>query len=152
MLNMLLLRISSWSLSSSSSEKIGCILLLDELIDALPVKEMEKKMSQFANELSVMIVNQNKARTFNSEVVDLAVRSLGHLGVYRCISYSICNILRGSSMPYLASGNPIYTAVIVDSEVKRALEWIDGGAHDSQVSPRCILFHPVALITAGRHL
>ena len=80
MLNMLLLRISSWSLSSSNSEKIGCILLLDELIDALPVKEMEKKMSQFANELSVIIVNQNKARNFNSEVVDLAVRSLGHLG------------------------------------------------------------------------
>lgn len=56
------------------------MLLMDELVDVLPAQEQDKRISRFANQLSQIMDQQLKARSPNTQVLQLAAHSLGLLG------------------------------------------------------------------------
>lgn len=99
-------RIQDWSNSSNVNEKLGCVLLIDELIDDLPQEEASWKITRFANQLSVIISQQaankslhieEKSTGFNPkvQVLELGAKALGRL----------------------AQGSPVHTSFFVDFEV-----------------------------------
>ena len=105
-----------WCDTPDNLAKMGCVLLIDKLIDISSADQETSMITRFWHHLS-MIIKQMASRPFAApvspldmanpvNVLERAVRALGHL---------------------TRSSPPSTTAVFVDFEVKRALEWIQQG-------------------------
>ena len=73
-------RIEEYGRSRDVFEKLGCILLIDELIENALAGDNERIIISFANQLAIMISDQaNQSSTHNLDVLLAATDTLGHL-------------------------------------------------------------------------
>ncbi|KAH9247007.1 hypothetical protein BASA81_015438 [Batrachochytrium salamandrivorans] len=99
-MNNLQIRIAEYGASLDMYEKLGCILLIDELV-VLAV-ENESMVIRFMNQLSIIIKEQTKS-SGEMDVLGAATRALGHLA---------------------RSGAPGLTYDLLEHEISTALNWM----------------------------
>jgi len=108
-LTSLLARVEEYASSTNVYAKLGCILVIDELI-AFAVVESETMVIRFASQLSIIVKEQAMLHAgAEIEVLDAATRALGHLA---------------------RAGPPSLTYDHLEHEVNRAIGWMDPERHE----------------------
>jgi hypothetical protein len=97
--------------SSDAQDKRACLVLMNELIDVSALQDSERLVIRFANQLNQMINHLGSQSTADIEMINQTALTLGHLA---------------------RTASPTLTAVFVEFEVKRALEWLRMEQHESR--------------------